>query len=82
MALTYYQRKERLPFGAGLRVAEELGVSAVTVSKVVRGLLRHRAVEIKLARLMRDPETHKPVSVTEAFGPASRSMRRAQSVAA
>ncbi len=62
--LTYYQRKERLPFGAQAAVADELDVAPSNVTAVLKGAHRNRRIEVALARLMK-PRT----SVREAFGP-------------
>ena len=62
--LTYYQRKERLPWGAQKAVAAEAGCSEAYISMVMKGIKRDRAVERGLAALMR------PVTgVAVAFGP-------------
>lgn len=82
MALTYYERKERLPHGAVSRVAEELGRPVSTVSRVLAGTLRDREVETRLAQLMREPTTAQRVSVNEAFGSPARTLRRSHAVSA
>jgi hypothetical protein len=61
--LTYGQRKRRLPFGAGTKVALETGLSAATVTRVLKGDFRNPRVEIALAALMVPTTT-----VEEAFG--------------
>lgn len=61
--LTYLQRKKRLPFGAGARIAAELGVARSAVTYVLKGSRRNRKVEVALAAVM-TPAT----SVEEAFG--------------
>lgn len=81
MALTYYERKARLPYGAVTRVAEELQHPVSSVSRVLAGVIRNRTIETALAKLMRVPETGAHVSVSDAFGPEKRSMRRAKVVA-
>lgn len=74
--LTYHERKARLPFGAQLDVATKYGVAKSTVTHVLKGLHRNRAVEVALAGHMR-PKT----TVTEAFGPPGpQSMRKARRV--
>jgi len=78
MPLTYYERKARLPFGAVLRVAEKCSAPASTVSRVLADKLRNRAIESALAALMRDPATGRRVTVSEAFGPPARTLRRAR----
>lgn len=81
MALTYYERKARLPHGAVSRVAEEEGCVASKVSYVLAGRVRDRAVEARLARLMRDPESGARVTVADAFGPPARNVHRKDAVA-
>lgn len=62
--LTYFERKERLPHGALTEVKEKVGCALSTVTHVLRGIHRNRAIELELARRM-VPRT----SVREAFGP-------------
>ena len=77
MALTYYERKARLPHGAVSQVAKELGCAVSKVSDVLsESPVRDRLIETRLAQLMRDPVTNKKVTVTEAFGAPARTLRR------
>ena len=83
MALSYYERKARLPFGAVSRVAEAHGCAVGYVSNVLSGRKRNREIELKLAALMRDPETGRALSVSAAFGkPAPVSMRATRAMKA
>lgn len=82
MPLTYFERKARLPHGAVSIVAVEQGRGADKISLVLSGKMRNRAIETRLASLMRDPDTGKHVTVSEAFGPPSRSLRRSRTSAA
>lgn len=75
MALSYFERKARLPHGAVSRVAEEVACAVSKVSDVLTGHTRDRDVETRLAKLMRT-EAGERVSVTEAFGPAARKLHR------
>lgn len=66
MALSIWERKARLPFGAQKQVAEEVGVPQPFVSEVINDKCAHRdqkkvrRVRVALARRMR-------VRVDEAF---------------
>ncbi len=86
--LSYLERKGRLPTGAGARVAEAHAVSDQTVSQVLKGTLRHPAIEQSLYRLMREPGTttftRKVLTRADVFGaspPKSMRRRRAEVVA-
>lgn len=75
--LTYLERKGRLPFGAQIAVAEQLGCARSNVTAVLKGVHRNRAIETALAALM-VPRT----SVTAAFGPPGPgSMRKVRALA-
>lgn len=71
--LSYWERKQRLRLGAGMRVAALTGYQNSTVTYVLKGRHRNREIERALAAEM-VPRT----SVGEAFGPAapSEKMRR------
>jgi hypothetical protein len=74
MALSYYERKARLPFGAVSHVAHEAGCALSKVSAVLSGKVRDRDVEMRLARYMK--HEGRKVSVTAAFGPAAHRLPR------
>lgn len=61
--LTYHERKSRLPHGAVSAAAARCGVAPSTVTHVLRGVHRNRAIEKALAAVMA-PRT----TVTDAFG--------------
>jgi hypothetical protein len=74
MALSYYERKARLPFGAVSHVSREAGCALSKVSAVLSGKVRDRDVEMRLARYMK--HEGRRVSVTAAFGPAAHRLPR------
>lgn len=69
--LTPKERKSRLLYGAVRRTAERVGCHETTVTHVLQGIHRNRPIEVSLASMM-DPRT----TVTEAFGPAVRTVHR------
>lgn len=60
MALTKWERKERLGHGAATRIAKKIGKSQPHVSRVILGERQDREVEVVVARKLRMP-------VAEAF---------------
>ncbi len=50
VVLTRHERKDRLGFGGAKAVAEEVGVDASLVSRVVNGKQRHAGIEEAIAR--------------------------------
>ena len=72
MALTYWERKEYLPYGALTHVAREVPCTMAMASRVLSGKSRNRRIERLIARRMKDPLTGMGVSVETAFGPEYR----------
>lgn len=55
IAVNYWERKQRLPYGAGARIAKRLGVQRSLVSGVMRDGRKSRRVARALARAMNLP---------------------------
>lgn len=55
MAMTRWQRKAALRYGQQKEIADALGVSETTVSRVINGHLRDRRVEVAIARKIGKP---------------------------
>ena len=68
MALTYWERKEYLPYGALTQVARAVPCTMAMASRVLSGKSRNRRIECLIARRLKDDLTGKRFSVVAAFG--------------
>lgn len=64
MALSKYERKEKLGYGAAVEIARATNRSEGHVSQVINGKRRDRIVEVAVARRIQMPvdEVFEPVS--------------------